>query len=277
MGADRFFTLDDGRTLHYLEMGDPQGRPLVYLHGGLSCALDIRFADSLLRDRGVRLVAPNRPGILHSTRLAGFSFSDTTDDLSQLIGALGLDSPALLGWSAGGIHALYAAYSLPGSFAVVVSIGAPSDLNSQGLFMGVIRRATRTSRVPMVAAAGLLNLMPGFIQQAQTSYVAGSSPDREVLREMDPSIGQLYAGAMRQGGQGVTDEFMLLASEWPAPEGANPVPAFLLHGLEDQIVPYYNAPRLGQIFAGAQIVEVEEQGHFLHHLNMGMVCDLLGL
>lgn len=277
MGMDRFFTLEDGRTLHYVEMGDPGGRPLLYLHGGLSCSLDISFADEFCRERGIRIIAPNRPGILHSTRLPGLSFSDTTSDLYQLIDSLEIDDPALLGWSAGGVHALYAAYSMPGRFARTVSIGAPSDLNSRGLFTGAIRRATRTSRIPMVAAADLLNLMPSFIQRVQTEYVAGLSADRQVLKEMQPSIDQLYKGAMRQGGQGVTDEFMLLSSEWPQVETGHPASVFLMHGSEDQIVPLPNALRLSQIFTGAKIIEVEGEGHFLHHRSMDMVCRLLEL
>src|SRR5258708_3828222 len=68
MGADHHIVLPDGRRLSYADWGDPKGRPVLYFHGGLSCRLDIAFGDAEAKTHGVRLLAPDRPGIGGSDR-----------------------------------------------------------------------------------------------------------------------------------------------------------------------------------------------------------------
>ena len=64
---DRVMRLSDGRTLGYSDLGDPAGFPVVYCHGGLSSRVDAGSADSPARAAGIRLLAPDRPGIGLST------------------------------------------------------------------------------------------------------------------------------------------------------------------------------------------------------------------
>lgn len=56
-------TLSDGRRLAYLDLGDPDGFPLVSCHGGLSSALDVVPSDASAHDHNLRIIAADRPGI----------------------------------------------------------------------------------------------------------------------------------------------------------------------------------------------------------------------
>src|SRR5438045_7389115 len=53
----------DGRVTGYYEYGDPQGRPVVALHGTPACGAGFAWADRPAHARGVRLLAPDRPGV----------------------------------------------------------------------------------------------------------------------------------------------------------------------------------------------------------------------
>lgn len=60
--------LRDGRRLSYAQYGDPGGFPILSAHGGLACRLDVAAAGSIAESCGVRLIAPDRPGVGRSIR-----------------------------------------------------------------------------------------------------------------------------------------------------------------------------------------------------------------
>ncbi|HET7052348.1 MAG TPA: hypothetical protein VFI09_00340 [Solirubrobacterales bacterium] len=67
--------LADGRALAYAEWGPGDGRPLLHFHG----IPDGRFswgAGSVCLDRGIRLIAVDRPGVGGSDPKPGRSVAD---------------------------------------------------------------------------------------------------------------------------------------------------------------------------------------------------------
>jgi len=60
--AGRTIQLSDGRTLAYLETGNPKGRPVFYFHGGPGSRLEGLFYDELNQQLGIRMIALDRPG-----------------------------------------------------------------------------------------------------------------------------------------------------------------------------------------------------------------------
>src|SRR6266496_1502611 len=65
--VDERIALPDGRWLAYAEFGDPDGRPVLFLHGTPGYRLNPWATDAELRSAGVRLIAPDRPGVGRST------------------------------------------------------------------------------------------------------------------------------------------------------------------------------------------------------------------
>ena len=66
--TERRARLADGRVLAYLEIGDPSGAPVRYFLGFPGSRLEGRLAADAARRRGLRLLAPDRPGFGASTR-----------------------------------------------------------------------------------------------------------------------------------------------------------------------------------------------------------------
>ncbi|MFN2521758.1 MAG: alpha/beta fold hydrolase [Mycobacteriales bacterium] len=96
----------DGRDVEYAEWGDPDGFPVVVLHGTPGSRLG-RFSDpERLAATGMRQIGINRPGYGGSTRLPDRSVADVVTDVEAVVDALGVARFAVVGDSGGGPHAL---------------------------------------------------------------------------------------------------------------------------------------------------------------------------
>ena len=101
-----------GRDIGVYEYGDPNGRPLFALHGTPSCGAAFDWTDAPARELGLRVIAPDRPGIGHSDAVPMTSVADYSAELGALADALSIDRFLLLGYSGGGPYALAVAHRL---------------------------------------------------------------------------------------------------------------------------------------------------------------------
>ena len=122
---DRYVSHGAGGRVHLLEKGS--GRPVVILHGtGDPAGFFLPLLEAL---DGVRVIAPDRPGIglsdpvelpIHGYREAAVSWLD------GLLDALDLDTTALVGHSGGGVWALWYALAHPQRVTRLVLMGVPT-------------------------------------------------------------------------------------------------------------------------------------------------------
>jgi len=100
--------LPGGRTLAYDDVGEPDGAPVVYLHGTPDSRLG-RPSDAAAAAAGIRLLAVDRPGFGDSDDAPGATLAALGDDLARLLDSVAVDRAVLVGWSGGGLAALGAA------------------------------------------------------------------------------------------------------------------------------------------------------------------------
>ena len=104
--------LPDGRTLCFAEWGDPEGFPVVALHGTPGNRLN-RHPDSEQYVRaGARIITYDRAGYGASTRRPGRSVVDSVEDVAALVDHLGIGRFSVTGGSGGGPHSLAVAARL---------------------------------------------------------------------------------------------------------------------------------------------------------------------
>ena len=115
----------DGRTLAVDDVGDPDGAPVLFLHGVPGSRLSRHPDDSLATAVGVRLIAVDRPGCGRSTPAPGRTLGSTAADLVAVLDALGVEAAAVLAWSAGAPFAVALAATHPERVAAV-GLAAPA-------------------------------------------------------------------------------------------------------------------------------------------------------
>lgn len=133
----REMTLPDGRTLSFAEYGDPDGAPVLALHGTPGSRLFGALLHDAGQETGVRVVAPDRPGYGGSP-FRPFRIADWPDDVAALADHLGLEAFGVLGFSGGGPFALATAADLDDRVAGVAVVGgvAPPAAPYRGLGVG---------------------------------------------------------------------------------------------------------------------------------------------
>lgn len=125
-------TVAGGLRLHYLEWGDPAGRPVLLLHGSLGQAGV--WTDVATRiDGPYRLIALDLRGHGDSDRPAPprYGFDDYATDVRAFVAAAGLSRPVIIGHSMGALIALRLAGAgeLPVAGVGVIDIEANPPLH----------------------------------------------------------------------------------------------------------------------------------------------------
>jgi pimeloyl-ACP methyl ester carboxylesterase len=119
----------NGMQLSYDRHGE--GKPLVWLHGGMGHGPDWRFIFST-QPAGYQLIAPDLRGHGRSTGArATYSFRQSALDVMGLLDHLGIGPVKLVGLSGGGITALHLATLDPGRVEAMIVISAPPRFPAQ--------------------------------------------------------------------------------------------------------------------------------------------------
>jgi pimeloyl-ACP methyl ester carboxylesterase len=108
--SNQIMVLHDGRVLGFAEYGDPLGKPVFFFHGGAGSRLEHPAHVCAL---GFRIIVADRPGHGLSDYQPDRQLLDWPVDVAQLADSLRIDRFYVLGWSAGGPHALACAKMLP--------------------------------------------------------------------------------------------------------------------------------------------------------------------
>jgi pimeloyl-ACP methyl ester carboxylesterase len=243
------FQLSDGRTLAYLDIGDPEGRPLFYFHGGPGSRLEGLLFEELNQQLGIRMIAPDRPGFGLSDFQKDRTYLDWPDDVRQLANKLGIDRFAVLGWSSGGPHAAVVAHGIPQRLAVVAIVAGegpyasddfPQSKLTSGTFSG-----SRVNKLFIWSANNGSWLMRTFFTMARIlifSDPAGfgegsfgsdmSAKDRQLFARREFSTGMVEA--LRQGTEGWTREYTMERLDWPFKlEDIHAPTVLVFHGEDD--------------------------------------------
>src|SRR5947209_3189109 len=104
--ADDVVRLPDCRRVGVASHGDPDGRLVFLNHGTPASRLGFEFTDAPARERGIRVLCPDRPGIGRSDPQPRRTLAGWADDVVALADVLNVDRFAVRGYSGGGPYAL---------------------------------------------------------------------------------------------------------------------------------------------------------------------------
>jgi pimeloyl-ACP methyl ester carboxylesterase len=241
----RILTLPDGRRVACAEYGDPGGLPVLALHGTPGSRLMFALADRAARERGVRLIAPERPGYGLSDYRHSESLAQIAEDLSAVADLYEVERFAVIGVSGGGPYAVAAAAAMPDRIsllALVAPIGEVADVQLRlSRFQRLLFR--RLARRPWASRLffGRLRLM--VFRSPDTAYRwlmrRVRAADRELLARSGVRISlQAAMGeGLRPGVEGVAQDLRLCCSPWRLRFSDIDVPAIIWQGSDDPVVP----------------------------------------
>ncbi len=147
--------LSDGRRLAFREYGVADGRPVLVFHAGVGASLLPPGTDARCRELGLRVVAPERPGIGRSDPRPDYSVEGVADDLVQLATDLGLGPVQFCSFTSGSRFALATAERLGDSVSRVLMLSPRPPQTA----------AAAASPSPMVAFQGRMMAHPWVAEQ----------------------------------------------------------------------------------------------------------------
>lgn len=266
--------LPDGRSLAYLDDGPLDGKPVFFFHGFAMSALCAPLASQIDGTIRVRILSVDRPGIGRSSPHRSRTLRSWAADIGALADALSLDRFAVVGWSAGGPHALACAAHLSSRIGTVgvVASAPPFDDRQVSSMMprrarwlaAVARRAPQllnpifgahvraVRKNPEKAFASALNLLCAADQQVATNPL------------IRPDLMASMIAAGEGGPHGLVDDVKCLVRPWDFDLNAVAAPVCIFHGSSDTIVPEGVSRIMSGKFRRSTLKIIPEDGHFLY-------------
>jgi pimeloyl-ACP methyl ester carboxylesterase len=268
----RDITLPDGRRLSYAEFGQPAGRPVLYFHGAPSSRFEpLLVGDETWEEHGLRVIAPDRPGVGQSDFQLKRRFSDWPADVTALADELGLDRFAVLGMSGGGGYVAACAAKIPERLraAVIVSGGWPMTWLKKRQDLPLPNRITwfLASSAPVLLRPLLRSMKSGRAKAVEKELVQMAARLPRADYEAFKVPGRVMAFAkslsesMRHGTKGAAWDMRLYGREFDFRLQDVRAPITLFHGEKDTNVPVALARRGAAYLRGSRLVTYPHDAH----------------
>jgi pimeloyl-ACP methyl ester carboxylesterase len=280
--------LPDGRRVAIASHGDPQGAPLFLFHGIPGSRLGLHYVDGPAKERGVRVVCPDRPGVGRSDPHPERTIPGYADDVGALADALGFERFAVLGYSGGAPYALACGAKLPERVSAVGTMAGAGPHDRPGaregcsksdlMLLDLSLRRPFLARLAMFGWAKVARFAPSVALKSLAEDL--SEPDRrflegEVQQRGAAEVMGLFAEVFRQGGGGAVLEYRLHGRPWGFSFEEMSVPVHLWHDEADLVVPVHHAEDLASRLPDAKLHKLRDTGHFSIQQHYGTMLDTL--
>ena len=268
------------------EYGEPGGRPVLALHGVPACGAGFGWAHDAALARGMRIIAPDRPGVGRSTpRAVPETVADHPARLDALADALRLDGYAVLGYSGGGPYAAASAMDRSGRVTSVAIAGGMGQVGAwaaidqfektDAQLLRLAARRPRLARAILGVSVRMARLAPGI---AMRSFVGQLAPaDRAVLAGLGAprDAMRLFTESCTHGARGVVDDYATVGRTWGVALGVPLMPVTLWHGDADTMVPLAHSEALAAALGGVPLTVWPSEGHLGPITHIGEILDAL--
>ncbi|NHN42591.1 alpha/beta hydrolase [Halorubellus sp. JP-L1] len=259
-----------GRTVTYASFGDPDGVPVVGFHGLPGSRAFGAFLDAPARERGVRVLVPDRPGVGGSEPWPERSVADSADLFSGFLDALDVDAAGVLGFSAGGPHALACTALVPERVrgtALLAGLAPPDADVPEATMARVMHGLARRTSVGLSLAA---RVQTALLSRADPDGLLELFTDAPVAHDVvvdDATVPEVLATeaaiALEGGHRALAAEYHALATDWGFdPYTVGPT-VQVLHGRDDDNVPVEAARYYERVLPDAHVDE-----HAVDHLEL---------
>jgi len=275
-------TLADGRTLGFSVFGDPDGVPVIALHGTPGSRLKFADSDEVARRLGLRLISVDRWGYGLSSPHSDGTLTDFGADMVVLADRLGLGQCVVTGVSGGGPYAVATAAAF-GPRALALALVSPIGIIDAGTrlspfhhvcFRLLPRFGFGVATAFHIYRAGLLGVPHSALRLALS---LGPAVDRRTLD--DPSIRQrlidTFASGLKPGVAGAVGDMGLFVKPWELDMTAITAPAKIWIGTADRNVPAHAVGALAGALPRCDVTRLVGEGHLWIARNGDVVMSWL--
>jgi pimeloyl-ACP methyl ester carboxylesterase len=271
--------LPGGRRTAYCDGGDPDGYPVIALHGTPGCRLSRWPDESVYARAGVRYITFDRAGYGQASRNPGRTVADEAADVLAVADGLGLERFAVTGGSGGGPGSLACGALLAGRVQRVACQSGLAPYGAAGLPHDQWLAGQTAENVEEVdwALAGQGALVRGLTgRQRDLEDRIATDPealfgadvtdvDREII--LRPEVVEVFrcvfAEQAAHGVYGWVDDTLSQIHPWGFDLAAIGVPVLLTYGLADAFVPPQHGRWLAAHLPTAQVEVSPEGGHLI--------------
>ncbi|MBB4804603.1 non-heme chloroperoxidase [Flavobacterium nitrogenifigens] len=255
------FTVKDGTEIYYKDWG--KGQPIVFHHGWPLSSDDWDSQMMFFLQKGYRVIAHDRRGHGRSGQASeGNNMETYASDIAELTEALDLKDAIHVGHSTGGGEVIrYAAKYGKGRVAKAVIISAvtpimvQNEANPEGVPLSVfdeIRKGTGFNRAQYFYDFPIP--FYGWNREGQT--VQEGIKQNWWRQGMMGSVLSHYEGIKAFSESDFTEDLKSLD-----------IPVLVLHGEDDQIVPYAQAPRAAKLLKNSKLISYPGFSHGMPTIN----------
>jgi|SRR5687767_3674859 len=279
--APSVLRLRDGRALAYREWGDPDGSPVVFVHGspGSSAWSPDPHQDATRMGR-VRLITVDRPGFGSSDVLPGLTLGRWVADVAELADRLGLGRFGVVGISAGGPWAAACAALIPerlsgvglassralGAYNLRERPQAVEELNEDDLREYELVRDLAPESAANRLAAENEEWLHGLVEHPERFLAGYEPPAGDTWFFDDPvqveSLLESFREYGRQGAMGYAWEAVAVLQPWSFQLADISMPVHLWHGAQDPRVPLATQEFAAETIPDARFTVWADAGHF---------------
>lgn len=269
--TNQIVDLKDGRKLGFAEYGVPDGKPVFHFNGSGGSRLEHPPNLNILTELGIRYISTDRPGHGNSSLKHDRELLDWPDDVAAIADHLGIDNFHVLGWSAGGPHALACAYKMPErviSGAIVSGLAPANRPNPYAGYKGFLRALMFLGRrFPSIVyifrrmVAKQINKPSGNIED---KFVK-SLPKVDQIPFENPEVKAMliadFKEGYKQGGDGPARDDIIINTPWKF-EIMNIQTRFdIWQGDTDENVPVNQGKYQEELLPNNSFYLVENKGH----------------
>ena len=238
--------LPDGRQFSFIEFGKSGGWPVFYFHGvPASCYEALLVNEDEIKRFGLRIIAPNRPGVGQSTFQRDRKFDDWPKDVLSLADHLNIERFAVLGNSGGSAYVLACALQIPDRLSAVVIVSGAWQMN----LPVAMRNLSGPNRLFWWIAAKLPWLLTTVLRSMRPSRISQEKLLKSFRKMMQPRdykaiqlrnrpkivAETLICGLAQLEGSMV--EVQLYVKPSGLDVGSVNIPVYFFHGEQDKNVP----------------------------------------
>ena len=273
-----------GENLHWVEYGTPDGKPVFFFHGWPGSQLQASVVDSCACTLGVRLIAPDRPGMGQSTIVRQRRILDWSDTIVALADSLNIRAFSILAVSGGGAYAFACAHSIPSRLErIAVCSGVPyanwlrEDRSANRFLSAGVKLHDRLPKLGDPAFRMMRSIVLGHASARNARRLLFLLPraDREFLAQYDilEQLVESTRESYRQSADGVYHDIRLITNHWGFESSEAGFPILWWHGDADEVCPIESIKKVASQNPSIKLKIFPNEGHY--SLSIGKLDQLL--